>query len=167
MPRDKEDKEMQEESLPNTITGRVSDKEMKNVLQRVANYILNCTHHICNDNEKIYTITLNKEAKISVSCLEYDQVNDINVATNKIVTLPARTAQKVNLTILKELVTKMIQEGPTSLRQDVNDWSGNFKKIGRDGDKDLFEKNPLKITITDIQAKEGSILSFAQGVPSL
>jgi hypothetical protein len=171
MPRDKEDKELQEESSFNQVSDKADiDKELeiRSVLQRVADYVLNCKHHENNDNEKTFTISLNKETKISVTVNELDKKHNVVVQKNRIVSMLPKIHHKVNLSTLKELVLKMIQEGPISLRNDIHDWSAPAKKIGRENDRDIYEKNPLKVTIHDVNFQEGSMLALAnRGVPSL
>lgn len=129
------------------------------VLERARSYALDCKEYTDFDNEKIFTIKLSKAAKIYLAGRD-KQGN----STLENIELPGNQELEVDIVVLRELVTKAVQEGPSSMRLNYFTQNGPSR-----------DSKALSITVLGEKLRPGSGFSYtlaakdliSQGIPTL
>jgi len=138
------DKEEREETVRD-------DSTIINTLNRFRSYVIEGKPYSCGDDDKDYVVELSRDVNLLITVRGKEHV--INLA--------GKTLLDCDHVILRELVLRAIQEGPTSMKQRFEDRSGD----PRMGTKPL---PPLQLTLISATERKGSRLTYLKGkIPEL
>lgn len=131
----------------------------QSALERARSYAIDCKEYSDYDDEKIFTIRLSKPTKVSLSGR-----NKEGKTTQEIIELPEGQDIEVDIVVLREVVTRAVQEGPPTMRNHFFTRNGN-----------PLDPRPLFVLLVGEKLRPGSGFSYTaaakklslQGVPTL
>ena len=144
MAREKEEREDQV-TVKEQVKG--DSPSLVDTLNRFREYVIKGKIYRCDDDEKDYVVRLSKDTKISVHLKGKEQI----------ISLTGKTNLDCDHVMLRELVLRSIQEGPTSMKQKFEDRTG-----------DPRSDDPLVLTLISATERKGSRFNYLKGkVPEL